>query len=71
MRIDKIDESDVLVVALTNDKETYIFFYEESTRMEICETLRRFAADPELNFTWSDATRLIQHVESAGTFRSE
>ena len=40
------------------DGEKYIFIYDEDSRAEALRTLGRFASNPELSFTWSDASEL-------------
>ncbi|MCA8997499.1 MAG: hypothetical protein KDA80_10940 [Planctomycetaceae bacterium] len=50
------------VIALVKDGERYIFVYDEESASELLQTLGRYAADPELNFTWYDAAVLSQKV---------
>ena len=46
---------EVNVLALVKGKERYVFLYTGQNREEIVETFGRYAADPELSFTWYDA----------------
>ena len=62
---------DINVLALIRGPERYIFLYNDTTRDEILRILGRFAANPELSFTWQDAAVLSQRIriESQGTLR--
>ena len=50
------------VLALVKDGERYVFLYDESSISQVLQTLGRYAADPELNFSWYDAAVLSQRV---------
>lgn len=52
----------VNVLALVKDSERYVFLYDDESYGQLLETLGRFAADSELNFTWYDAAVLSQRV---------
>ncbi len=54
--------SEVSVVALVRGEEQYIFMFNESNRTETLRMLGRYAADPELSFTWYDAAVLSQRI---------
>ena len=51
---------EVNVLALVKGKERYVFLYTGQNREEIVETFGRYAADPELSFTWYDAAVMTQ-----------
>ena len=53
---------EVNVVALVRGEEQYIFVFDESNRTETLRMLGRYAADPQLSFTWYDAAILSQRV---------
>lgn len=53
---------EVNVVALVRGEEQYIFLFDEANRTETLRTLGRYAADPELAFTWYDAAILSQRI---------
>ncbi len=53
---------DMNVLALVKDGERYVFLYDEHSLPQLLQTLGRFAADPELNFSWYDAAVLSQRV---------
>jgi hypothetical protein len=42
----------VNVLALVKDGERYVFLYDENSVPTLLQTLGRYAADPELNFSW-------------------
>ena len=52
------------ILALVKDDtgERFIFFYDEQSSERLLQTLGRYAADPELNFSWHDAAMLSQKV---------
>lgn len=53
---------DVNVVGLVKGDERFIFVFRDDGRAEALRTLGRFAADPDLNFTWYDAATLSQRI---------
>jgi hypothetical protein len=55
-------ERGINVVALVKDAERYIFLYDGESTPAVLQTLGRFAANPELSFTWYDAAVLSQKV---------
>ena len=50
------------VLALVKESERYIFLYDDNSPAELLQILGRYAADPELSFTWYDAAILSQKV---------
>jgi hypothetical protein len=54
--------SSVNVLALVKDGERFIFLYDQSSIASLLQTLGKYAADPELNFSWYDAAVLSQKV---------
>ena len=50
------------VLALVKDGERYIFLYDDRSASQVLQTLGRYAADPELSFSWYDAAVLSQRV---------
>ena len=54
--------NDINVVALVRGEEQYIFMFDEANRTETLRMLGRYAADPQLSFTWYDAAVLSQKV---------
>jgi len=55
-------QSEMNVLALVKDSERYVFLYDDKSPAELLQTLGRYAADPELSFTWYDAAILSQKV---------
>lgn len=53
---------DINVIALVKGEERYVFLYDDASRTEALRTLGRFAADPDLSFSWHDATVLGEKV---------
>ena len=54
----------VNVVGVARGKEQYIFVFNDRTRTDALRILGRFAADPDLSFTWFDAAVLSQQIRS-------
>jgi len=53
---------EINVVALVRGEEQYIFMFDEANRTETLRMLGRYAADPDLSFTWYDAAVMSQKV---------
>jgi hypothetical protein len=51
-------DKDIKVIALIKGDEQYVFLYDDSNRAEILRLLGRYASNPELSFTWYDASVL-------------
>ena len=49
---------DTNIIALVKGTERYVFVFADDRRDDLCSTLGRFAADPDLAFTWYDAAAL-------------
>lgn len=50
------------VLALVKGSERYVFLYDDASPDAVLQTIGRYAADPELSFTWYDAAVLSQKV---------
>jgi hypothetical protein len=46
------------VLALIKGLERYVFVYDDSSRPELIDLFREWAANPDLSFTWFDAAVL-------------
>ena len=57
------------ILALVKDDtgERFIFLYDDQSGDRLLQTLGRYAADPELNFSWHDAAMLSQKVRRLTT----
>ncbi len=53
---------EINVLALIKGEERYIFLYDDNNRTETLRTLGRFAANPELSFSWYDAAVMSKKV---------
>ncbi|MBI3332050.1 hypothetical protein HYZ99_03770 [Candidatus Peregrinibacteria bacterium] len=53
---------DINVLALVKGEERYVFMYDDEHRAECLRRLGRFASNPDLSFTWLDATVLSQKI---------
>jgi hypothetical protein len=56
---------EINVLALVKGDERYIFLFDDANRTETLRMLGRYAADPELSFTWYDAATLSQKIRDA------
>lgn len=63
--------TDLNIQVLQKGKEIYCFLYVDEQRNECIRTLGRFAANPELSFSWYDAAKLCQAIrrEAKGALR--
>ena len=52
----------VNVLALVKEGERYVFLFDDNSRAQMLQAIGRYAADPELNFSWYDAAVLCQKV---------
>jgi hypothetical protein len=53
---------EINVLALIKGEERYIFLYDDNNRTETLRALGRFAADPQLSFSWNDAAVMSKKV---------
>ena len=58
-------DTEINVLALVNGGERFIFLFDDANRDETLRQLARFAADPELNFSWYDAAMLSRKIRDA------
>ncbi|ASV73343.1 hypothetical protein THTE_0741 [Thermogutta terrifontis] len=61
---------EINVIALIKGGERYIFLYDDDNRLEMIRTLGRFAAHPELSFSWYDAAVLSQKIRQEARRRA-
>lgn len=55
-------DGDVCILCLAKGDERFVFIYDDETQSAALRTIGRFAANPELSFTWHDAATLSQKV---------
>ncbi len=53
---------EINVLAMIKGEERYVFLYNDANRIELLRTLGRYAADPQLSFTWYDAAVISKKV---------
>jgi hypothetical protein len=58
-------DKEVNVLALVKGEERFIFLFDDANRDETLRQLARFAANPELDFTWYDAAMLSRKIREA------
>ncbi len=56
---------EINVLALVKGDERYVFLFDDANRTETLRMLGRYAADPDLSFTWYDAAMLSQKIREA------
>ena len=55
-------DNEINVLALVKGEERYIFLYDDKNRTETLRILGRYAADPQLSFTWYDAAVMSKKI---------
>ncbi len=53
---------EINVLALVKGNERYVFLFDDDNRIETLRQIGRFAANPELSFTWYDAAVMSQKI---------
>jgi hypothetical protein len=53
------------VLALVKGEEQYIFLFDDGNRTETLRMLGRYAANPDLSFSWYDAAVLSEKIRDA------
>lgn len=51
-----------LVTYLENDSQTFVFVYRDETRTQLLRHLGSMAADPSVQFNWSDAAEVAYRI---------
>ena len=57
---------DVNVMAVIKGDERYVFLFDDANSVEVMRQAGRFAANPDLSFSWYDAAILSQRVRQCG-----
>lgn len=60
-------EKEINVLAMIKGDERYVFFYDDENRVETLRTLGRYAADPDLSFSWYDAAVMSKKIRDMAT----
>lgn len=55
-------DEEVNVLALVKGEQKYIFLFDDHNRVETLRTLGRYAADPQLDFSWYDAAVMSKKI---------
>ena len=58
-------DKEINVLALVKGEERFLFLFDDQNRDETLRQLARFAANPELDFTWYDAAMLSRKIRDA------
>lgn len=58
-------KKEINVIALVKGEERFIFLFDDNHRDETLRQLARFAANPELDFSWYDAAMLSRKIRDA------
>lgn len=56
------DRKDLHIALLSRGRERWIFLYTDETAPDVLRTAGRWAADPELDFTWNQAAMIAEKV---------
>lgn len=60
--ISRSTEKDVGVTGVERRGEVYFFLWTDGNHPDVLNTLGKFADDPELSFTWTEATILSLRI---------
>lgn len=55
-------DKEINVLAMIKGEERYVFMYDDTNRVETLRMLGRYAADPQLSFTWYDAAVMSKKI---------
>lgn len=58
-------DKEINVLALVKGEEKFIFLFDDANRDQTLRQLARYAADPELEFSWYDAAMLSRKIREA------
>lgn len=64
-------ETEVNVLALVKGEEKFIFLFDDENRDETLRQLARFAANPDLDFSWYDAAMLSRKIRETVPVESD
>lgn len=59
------------VLALVKGDERYVFLFTDEQRKDVLPFLGKFAANPELSFSWYDAAVLSQRIREQAAKQAE
>jgi hypothetical protein len=54
--------AEINVLALVKGSERYVFLFDDNNRVETLRQIGRYAANPDLSFTWYDAAVMSQKI---------
>lgn len=63
--------TEINVLALVKGNERYVFLFDDANRTETLRQIGRFAANPELSFTWYDAAVMSQKIRQTAHQQEE
>lgn len=55
---------DLNVLAVVKGKERYVFLYADAKRGDALRVMARYAANPDLSFSWRDAATLSRRMNT-------
>ena len=59
-----MNTNDKRKIVMAKEGQKYFFFFDADSEKALLGTFGRYAAHPELNFSWHDAAVLVQRVRS-------
>jgi len=57
--------TEINVLALVKGNERYVFLFDDENRTETLRQIGRYAANPDLSFSWYDAAVMSQKIRQA------
>lgn len=58
-------DTEINVLALVKGEEKFLFLFDDQNRDDTLRQLARFAANPDLDFSWYDAAMLSRKIRDA------
>ncbi len=62
---------EINVLAMVKGEERYVFLYDDKNRTETLRMLGRYAADPQLSFSWYDAAVMSKKIREMASQQEE
>ena len=65
--MNRVEADAVNIMAMIKGNERYVFLFDDDNRTEVLRQCGRFAANPELTFSWYDAAVCSRRIREGVT----